>query len=52
MIRKKTHGIAIVRPLTARTEAWISQSTVPLFDAMPNSVSVSTVSGLPIRRTP
>ena len=37
VIRKKTQGIAIVRPLTALTEAWISQSTVPLFEAMPNS---------------
>ena len=35
--RKKTQGIAIVRPLTAFTAAWISQSTVPLFEAMPNS---------------
>ena len=35
--RKKTQGIAIVRPLTALTAAWISQSTVPLLDAIPNS---------------
>ena len=37
MTRKNTHGIATVRPLTALTAAWISQSTVPLFEAMPNS---------------
>ncbi len=35
-MRKKTHGMATVLPLTARTAAWISQSTVPLFEAMPN----------------
>ena len=35
--RKKTQGMATVRPLTALTAAWISQSTVPLFEAMPNS---------------
>ena len=29
--------MATVRPLTALTAAWISQSTVPLFEAMPNS---------------
>ena len=34
--RKKTQGMATVRPPTARTAAWISQSTVPLLDAMPN----------------
>jgi hypothetical protein len=36
-MRKKTQGMAIVRPLTALTAAWISQSTVPLFEAMPNN---------------
>ena len=36
MTRKNTHGIAAVRPPTARTEAWISQSTVPLLDAIAN----------------
>ena len=35
--RKNTQGIATVRPLTAFTAAWISQSTVPLFEAMPNN---------------
>ena len=34
--RKNTHGIAAVLPPTARTEAWISQSTVPLLDAIAN----------------
>ena len=33
---KNTHGIAATRPPTARTEAWTSQFTVPLLDAMPN----------------
>ena len=37
VMRKKTQGMATVRPLTALTAAWISQSTVPLFEAMPNS---------------
>ena len=36
VMKKKTHGMATVRPLTALTAAWISQSTVPLFEAMPN----------------
>jgi hypothetical protein len=36
VMRKNTHGMAAVRPPTALTEAWISQSTVPLLDAIPN----------------
>ena len=32
---KNTHGIRATRPATERTAAWTSQSTVPLFLAMP-----------------
>ena len=42
MTPKNTHGMAAVRPPTARTEAWISQSTVPLSDAIPNRNVIPT----------
>ena len=34
--KKNTHGMAAARPPTARTAAWMSQFTVPLFDAIAN----------------